>query len=81
MADLLAPGLMIGLAFGRIGCLMNGCCWGGECDQSILGITFPPGSPPYIDQLDRGSLVGMRVQEEPASGNMVIREVIPGWTG
>ena len=45
LADLLAPGLMIGLAFGRIGCLMNGCCWGGECDQSSLGITFPQGSP------------------------------------
>jgi phosphatidylglycerol:prolipoprotein diacylglycerol transferase len=78
LADLLAPGLMIGLAFGRVGCLMNGCCWGGVCDQSIMGITFPPGSPPYIDQLDRGSLVGMRVQKEAASGDMVIREVTPG---
>jgi phosphatidylglycerol:prolipoprotein diacylglycerol transferase len=78
MADLLAPGLMIGLAFGRIGCLMNGCCWGGECAANLVGITFPPGSPPYMDQLDRGSLVGMRVQEEASSGNMVIREVFPG---
>ncbi len=78
MADLLAPGLMIGLAFGRIGCLMNGCCWGGECGDSRLGITFPPGSPPYMYQLDHGALVDMRVQEDAHSGNLVIREVVPG---
>ncbi len=78
MADLLAPGLMIGVAFGRIGCLMNGCCWGGQCDQSVLGITFPPGSPPYVAQLENGTLLDMRVQEDPASGNHVIQEVQPG---
>jgi phosphatidylglycerol:prolipoprotein diacylglycerol transferase len=77
-ADLLAPGLMIGLAFGRIGCLMNGCCWGDTCEHSPLGITFPPISPPYVDQLDSGVLLDMRVQEDSASGNRVIREVTPG---
>ncbi len=58
---------MIGLALGRIGCLMNGCCWGGVCDDSSLGITFPQGSPPFIDQLERGWLVGMR--HTPRSGD------------
>ena len=38
--DILAPALMIGLAFGRVGCLMNGCCYGKTCDHS-WGITFP----------------------------------------
>jgi phosphatidylglycerol---prolipoprotein diacylglyceryl transferase len=78
LADLLAPGLMIGLAFGRIGCLMNGCCWGAMCDDSVLGITFPPGSPPYIDQLEHGTLLDMRVQEDARGGNSVISEVSPG---
>lgn len=27
--DVIAPSLMLGLAFGRCGCLLNGCCWGG----------------------------------------------------
>lgn len=27
--DIIAPSLMLGLAFGRCGCLLNGCCWGG----------------------------------------------------
>src|SRR5688572_21279710 len=29
MADLVAPSMAIGLALGRIGCLLNGCCYGG----------------------------------------------------
>jgi phosphatidylglycerol:prolipoprotein diacylglycerol transferase len=28
MADLTAPSMAIGLALGRIGCLLNGCCYG-----------------------------------------------------
>lgn len=45
--DLVAPALMIGLAIGRIGCLLNGCCHGGLCEYRALGITFPKGNPPY----------------------------------
>ena len=30
MADLIAPSMAIGLAFGRIGCFLNGCCYGGK---------------------------------------------------
>ncbi len=29
--DILAPAVMMGLAFGRAGCFLNGCCWGGVC--------------------------------------------------
>ncbi len=32
VADIVAPSMMIGLALGRIGCFLNGCCFGGECD-------------------------------------------------
>ena len=77
MADLLAPGLMIGLALGRIGCLMNGCCWGGVCDNSTLGITFPQGSPPFTDQLERGWLVGMRTHRDPVTDQMAVYQVTP----
>lgn len=28
LADVVAPALMIGLACGRFGCTLNGCCWG-----------------------------------------------------
>lgn len=81
LADLLAPGLMIGLTLGRLGCLMNGCCWGGVCERSSLGIRFPQGSPPFVDQLERGLLVGMRLQEEKDANSRItwiVEEVTPG---
>ena len=31
-ADIMIPGCAIGLAIGRIGCLLAGCCYGGPCD-------------------------------------------------
>lgn len=30
--DVLAPGVAIGQAVGRLGCFAAGCCWGRECD-------------------------------------------------
>lgn len=44
IADLVAPSVMLGLAFGRIGCFMNGCCHGKE-RTGFPGISFPPDSP------------------------------------
>jgi phosphatidylglycerol:prolipoprotein diacylglycerol transferase len=36
---ILAPGLVL-IAFGRIGCFLNGCCGGAECDLP-WAVTFP----------------------------------------
>ncbi len=30
--DILGPAFLVGNAIGRIGCLLNGCCFGGACD-------------------------------------------------
>jgi phosphatidylglycerol:prolipoprotein diacylglycerol transferase len=40
MAGLLAPSLMLGLSFGRIGCFLNGCCYGDRSDAPV-SIRFP----------------------------------------
>ena len=32
VTDILAPSLALGLALGRLGCFLNGCCYGGACD-------------------------------------------------
>ncbi len=61
--DILAPGVMWGLAFGRIGCFFNGCCFGGLCDvdyrettraattlSSSWGVQFPFASPAHRQQ-------------------------------
>lgn len=31
LGDVLAPGLLVGLALGRVGCYLAGCCWGDVC--------------------------------------------------
>jgi phosphatidylglycerol---prolipoprotein diacylglyceryl transferase len=77
VADLFAPGMMLGLALGRVGCLMNGCCWGGECGQSALGITFPQGSPPFMRQLEDGTLAGMELMRESSGSRSVVHAVEP----
>ncbi|MCO6456964.1 MAG: prolipoprotein diacylglyceryl transferase [Pirellulaceae bacterium] len=59
VGDLIAPGMLLGLALGRLGCLLNGCCWGGACENPYLALHFPPASPPYLDQLDQGQLLGL----------------------
>lgn len=41
-ADVFAPALAIGHAFGRIGCFFAGCCYGKACDVNFpLGVVFP----------------------------------------
>lgn len=43
MADLVAPSIILGQAIGRIGCFLNGCCFGVPT-ESALGVRFPKGS-------------------------------------
>ena len=40
LADILAPSIALGHAIGRIGCLMNGCCYGRACELP-WAIRFP----------------------------------------
>ena len=40
IADILAPSIALGSVFGRIGCLINGCCYGYKCDLP-WAIHFP----------------------------------------
>ena len=55
--DIVAPCLMVGLGFGRVGCFMNGCCEGAECNlPAPFGVTFPYHTNPYERHIDRGTL-------------------------
>lgn len=71
MADVLAPSLAAGLALGRIGCLLNGCCYGGACELP-WAITFPEGSPPFMDQLVHGELHGIELKESTEGGSLLL---------
>ncbi len=49
-ADAVTPSIALGHAFGRIGCLMTGCCFGKQCSLP-WAITFPPGHETHpVDQ-------------------------------
>jgi phosphatidylglycerol---prolipoprotein diacylglyceryl transferase len=50
--DIVAPCIMIGLGFGRVGCFLNGCCYGARCDAPYA-VRFPYHSIPYNDQFDK----------------------------
>ena len=75
--DLLTPSLMLGLALGRLGCLLNGCCYGGPCDLP-WAVSFPAGSPPHVAQFQQGKafFYGLKLGGEPP-GPPVITEVQP----
>jgi phosphatidylglycerol:prolipoprotein diacylglycerol transferase len=52
-ADLSFAGIGVALVFIRIGCLLNGCCFGG-LDAGPLAITFPPGTAAHAWQVSQG---------------------------
>src|SRR5262249_43230143 len=64
--DIAAPALPWGLAITRIGCFLNGCCWGATCtdphdpahERSAIpwAVHFPYGSPAMGQQYQFGQL-------------------------
>ncbi len=53
LLDVLAVGVPLGHAFGRIGCFCYGCCWG-RLSDSIFAVAFPSGSPVWCSQVRDG---------------------------
>ena len=46
LADILIPAFAMGIMITRIGCYLNGCCWGNPCEEHChFGVVFPPNSP------------------------------------
>jgi phosphatidylglycerol:prolipoprotein diacylglycerol transferase len=61
MAGFVVP---VGLAFGRMGCLLAGCCFGVRTD-SALGLVFPGNSPASESQFKAGDLTSMHQHSLP----------------
>lgn len=72
--DLLAPALMLGLAFGRMGCFLNGCCYGKVCHLP-WAVTFPYGSYAYLDHLEQGKLSAPPELSDKAGGIIPAKEL------
>lgn len=55
--DLVISSVFIGLMFGRMGCLLHGCCYGDACSLP-WAIRFPPGSVPFEMLVRKGLMAG-----------------------
>jgi phosphatidylglycerol:prolipoprotein diacylglycerol transferase len=75
IGDIIAPSLLVGLALGRIGCFLNGCCFGGICLTADYAVTFPADSPPYIQQEEYGWDSGLWLTEK--NGHVLVAYVDP----
>jgi phosphatidylglycerol:prolipoprotein diacylglycerol transferase len=66
------------MALGRVGCLLNGCCFGGVCNLP-WAITFPWNSPAHVHQVQAGQtdVYGLKFARG-AAGPAEIGEVVPG---
>ncbi|MDZ7816067.1 MAG: prolipoprotein diacylglyceryl transferase [Planctomycetota bacterium] len=63
VGDLIVPGLALAHAFGRIGCFLNGCCYGFACKS--CGLQFSDESAVYYDQLESGLIPPSAVESLP----------------
>jgi len=58
LADAVAPLLALGLAIGRIGCYLNGCCWGQVVCEPCSVVPLGAAHFPLLPAHARGLLVG-----------------------
>ena len=50
IGDIIAPSMVLGQALGRVGCFLNGCCFGAVCLTHDYALSFPADSPPWVHQ-------------------------------
>ena len=63
-ADMAGFAIPIGLAFGRMGCLLAGCCFGATTTLP-WGLSFPPRSPASEEQAKEHIIESVRMWSEP----------------
>lgn len=66
LADACAPAIALGIAASRVGCFLQGCCFGDET-RLPLGVCFPWGSPAHLHQLASGQLSPLEISSHPVS--------------
>ncbi len=56
--------ILLGLAWGRMGCFLSGCCFG-AVTHGPAGLSFPPASPASRSQWEEGLLSSYRLDSLP----------------
>lgn len=80
LLDIITPSVALGIALGRIGCLLNGCCFGlmTEPSQPTIAIRFPLSAPARHDLVHAGlqTALGFTLGNQTEPG-VVVGKVIP----
>lgn len=64
MTDAVAPALALGIALGRIGCYLNGCCYGAISAQP-WAVSFPAGTLPWARHVEAGLIPSWAARSLP----------------
>lgn len=74
-ADMAGFSVALGLGFGRIGCLLAGCCFGVRT-ESAFGLSFPSGSPASQAQAKLGELATEYTVSHPVHPTQIYESAI-----
>lgn len=75
LIDLSAIALPLGHAFGRVGCFLNGCCYGRPA-ESLLCVQYPAGSEPWHAQLSGGLIPSTAIASLPVIPSQLIEAAL-----
>lgn len=75
LLDLSAIALSLGHAFGRVGCFLNGCCYGRVCDCA-LSVCYPAGSEPWFAQVRDGLIARSASRSLPVLPSQLVEALL-----
>jgi phosphatidylglycerol:prolipoprotein diacylglycerol transferase len=74
-ADMAGFAVPLGLAFGRMGCLLAGCCFGSECALP-WSLSFPPRSPASEAQFKAHELLSAKLWSHPVHPTQIYESAL-----
>ena len=74
LADAMAPILALGLAIGRVGCYLNGCCWGQVAVEEVCPVPLGGAHFPLLPAHARDQLVRETVLQSSTGFTIVPRD-------
>ena len=78
LADVIAPSVAAGICVGRIGCFLNGCCFGSVACPDCMSVSFPLSGPPrYALTRDGYQTAAGFTLRENASDDRTVESVDP----
>jgi prolipoprotein diacylglyceryltransferase len=78
LSDAIAPSIALGVCLGRMGCFLNGCCYGQVACAACAGVCpvyFPLSAPPRAMMVEQGwqTAAGFTVAPPPTDGKVGAR--------